>query len=171
MQSALYISVNKELVGVFALTYQPSPDTKAGLNSVMHSSGLTPILATRDFMITPALVKKRYKVSVDRMEFPVVAERIKLSAEEAGSRGRQGALMSKESFLSFAGAVGSGRLLRRVVHSAVALAIFGGIVGILLMAALTYLGSSAALSAWNLLLFHLIWSVPTLLITGMIGKT
>ena len=58
VQSALYISVNKELVGVFALTYQPSAGTRSGLNRIMHSTGLTPVLATRDFMITPALVKK-----------------------------------------------------------------------------------------------------------------
>ena len=73
IQSAVYISVNRELVGVFALSYQPSGSTRSGLQHVLRSAGLTPILATRDFMITPALVKKRYKVSVDRLEFPVVA--------------------------------------------------------------------------------------------------
>lgn len=171
VQSALYISVNKELVGVFALTYQPSPGTRSGLGQVLRSAGLTPVLATRDFMITPALVKKRYKISVDRMEFPVVAERIRLSQEEAGKDGKQGALMSKESFLSFAAAVTGGRLLRRAVHSAVAVSVFSGLLGLCLMGVLTYLGSVMALSAMNLLLFHLIWAVPTLLITGLVGKS
>ena len=171
VQSALYISVNKELVGVFALTYQPSAGTRAGLYRVMHSPGLTPVLGTRDFMITPALVKKRYKISVDRVEFPVVAERIALSAEEAGEEGTQGALMAKESFLSFAAAVAGGRLLRRAVHSSVALCVGCGLLGLCLMGVLTYLGSVMALSASNLMLFHLIWAVPTLLVTGLVGKT
>lgn len=171
IQSAAYISVNKELAGVFALTYAPSAGTRSGLHSVMHSSGLTPVLATRDFMITPALVKKRYKVSADRLEFPVVAERARLSAPEAGADGKQGALMAKGSFLSFASAVSGGRLLRRAVHASVAVSLLGGILGTGLVCLLTYLGSVEAASAVNLLVYQLLWLLPNLLITGLIGKT
>ena len=171
IQSAVYISVNKELAGVFALTYQPSAGTRSGLQHVLRSSGLTPILATRDFMITPALVKKRYKISVDRLEFPVVAERVKLSGPDAGAKGRQGALMAKGSFLSYAAAVAGGRLLRRTVHSAVAVTLTGSILGLALMAVLTYLGAVQAASALNLLLYQLLWLIPCLLITGLVGKT
>ena len=171
IQSAAYISVNKELVGVFALTYAPSASTKSGLHSVVRSSGLTPILATRDFMITPALVKKRYKISADRLEFPVVAERTRLSAPDAGGRGKQGALMAKGSFLSFSSAVTGGRLLRRAVHSAVLVSLISGFLGMVLLCILTYLGSVEAASAMNLLLYQLLWQVPTLLITGLVGKT
>ena len=89
VQSAVYISVNKELVGVFALTYAPAATCRAGLQSVLRSPGLTPVLATRDFMITPALVKRRYKISADRLEFPVVAERARLSDPAASAHGRQ----------------------------------------------------------------------------------
>ena len=171
IQSAAYISVNKELVGVFALNYAPSAGTRSGLHSVIRSTGLTPILATRDFMITPALVKKRYKISTDRLEFPVVSERARLSAPEAGARGQQGALMAKGSFLSFSAAVTGGRLLRRAVHSAVLVSLLCGILGTVLLCILTYLGAVEAASAVNLLLYQMLWLVPTLLITGLVGKT
>lgn len=171
VQSAVYISVNKELVGVFALSYAPSASTKSGLNSVLRSKGLTPILATRDFMITPFLLKKRYKIPADRVEFPVVAERIALSSEEAGAAGRQGALMTKRSFLSFASAVTGGRVLRKTVHLAVIVALLSGVLGMALLCLMTYLGSTAAASAINLLLYQLLWLVPTLLITGLVGKS
>ena len=171
VQSAVYISVNKELVGVFALSYTPSAGTRSGLQSVLHSSGLTPILATRDFMITPALVKKRYKIPADRLEFPVVAERSRLSGPNAGAGGRQGALMSKDSFLSFASAVTGGRLLRRAVHGAVGVTLLSGVLGTVLLCILTYLGAVEAASAANLLLYQVLWHLPVLLITGLIGKT
>ena len=171
VQSAVYISVNKELTGVFALTYAPSASAKSGLQSVVRSPGLTPLLATRDFMITPALVKKRYKVPSDRLEFPVVAERARLSAPEAGSHGRQGALMARDSFASFAAAVTGGRLLRRTVHSAVLVSLLSGILGTGLMCVLTYLDATEAASALNLLLYQLLWQIPTLLITGLVGKS
>ena len=171
VQSAVYISVNKELVGIFALNYAPANGTKLGLGSVLRSKGLTPILATRDFMITPALVKKRYKIPADRVEFPVVAERIQLSAPEAGKAGQQGALMAKGSFLSFASAVAGGRILRRTVHAAVGVSLLSGILGMVLLCLLTYLGSTIAASAVNLLIYQLLWQIPVLLITGLIGKT
>ncbi len=171
VQSAVYISVNKELTGVFALTYTPMATTRTGLQNVLHSAGLTPVLATRDFMITPGLVKKRYKVSVDRLEYPVVAERVQLSAPEAGANGRQGALMDRGSFGSFAAAVTGGRHLRRTVRAAMMITLLCGILGICLLALLAYLGAETAASASNLLLYQLLWLLPNLLITGMAGKS
>lgn len=171
VQSAVYISVNQELVGVFALTYAPAAACRAGLQNVLRSPGLTPVLATRDFMITPALVKKRYKISTDRLEFPVVAERARLSSEAAGENGRQGALMARGSFVSFAAAVTGGRQLRRTVHGAVVLSLLAGFLGMALLCVLTYLDAPASASALNLLLYQLLWQLPTLMITGFLGKS
>ena len=171
VQSAVYISVNKELAGVFALTYAPSSGTRTGLQNVLHSPGLTPILATRDFMITPGLVKKRYKIPADRLEFPVVAERVQLSAPEAGQNGRQGALMDRDSFASFSAVVTGGRQLRRTVHSAVLVSLLSGVLGMGLLFLLTYLGAESAASAFNLLLYQVLWQIPNLLITGLVGKS
>lgn len=171
IQSAVYVSVNSELTGVFALTYGPSAASKSGMHSVVHTPGLTPILATRDFMITPALVKKRFKVSADRLEFPVVAERAALSGPDAGASGKQGALMARGSFASFAAAVTGGRSLRKTVHGAVMISLISGVLGMLLLCVLTYLDAGSSASAGNLLLYQLLWQVPNLLITGMIGKS
>ena len=171
IQSAVYVSVNGELAGVFALTYGPSAASKSGLQHVVHTPGLLPILATRDFMITPALVKKRFKVSEDRLEFPMVAERTALSAPEAGEHGKQGALMARGSFAAFAAAVTGGRSLRKTVHSSMWVCLLSGVLGMLLLCVLTYLDASGAASAGNLLLYQLLWQVPNLLLTGMIGKS
>ncbi len=167
----VYISVNKELAGVFALTYSPAAGTRSGLHHVLHSPGLTPILATRDFMITPGMVKKHYKIPADRLEFPIVADRARLSGETAGQNGRQGALMSRNNFLSFASAVTGGRQLRRTVHSAVLVSLMAGVLGMVLLCLLTYLDAVAAASAFNLLLYQLLWQIPLALITSFVGKT
>jgi len=171
VQSAVYVSVNGELAGLFALTYGQSSMSGSGLQNVVHSTGLTPVLATRDFMITPALVKKRYKVSADRLEFPMVAERARLSDPEAGAAGQQGALMSRGNFASFAAAVTGGRLLRRTVHWAVVISVLSGLIGMLLMLLLTYLNAADAASAGNLFLYQLLWQLPFMILTGMIGKS
>ena len=88
-----------------------------------------------------------------------------------GEGGKQGALMAKDNFASFAAAVAGGRQLRKTVHSAVVVSVLMSVLGMLLLAVLTYLGSTLSASAVNLLLYQLLWLVPTLLITGFIGKS
>ena len=39
------------------------------------------------------------------------------------------------------------------------------------MCVLTYLDATEAASALNLLLYQLLWQIPTLLITGLVGKS
>jgi len=53
----------------------------------------------------------------------------------------------------------------------VLVALLGSILGMALMAVLTYLGAVQAASAVNLLLYQLLWLIPGLLITGLLGKT
>ena len=95
----------------------------------------------------------------------------RLSDPEAGADGKQGALMAKESFAAFAAAVTGGRLLRRTVHSAVRVCLLSGLLGMGLLFLMTYLGSQAAASAANLLFYQMLWLVPDLLITGLVGKS
>ena len=79
--------------------------------------------------------------------------------------------MDRDSFGSFAGAVAGGRQLRRTVHSAVTVSLLSGVLGIALLFLLTYLDAEAAASAMNLLLYQLLWQLPNLLITGLVGKS
>ena len=94
VKQAVYLSVNGELAAVFALSYAPATNVKASLQAISHCAGLTPILATRDFMITPQFLKHRYKLSPDRIEFPTVEERARLSSPDAIQEPKQGALLS-----------------------------------------------------------------------------
>ena len=65
--------------------------------------------------------------------------------------------------------VGAARL-RRAVRTAAVLACLGAVAGLLLAFYLTFVCSYASLSAANLLVFLLMWLVPTPLIAGMVNK-
>lgn len=60
--------------------------------------------------------------------------------------------------------------LRRAVRTAAVLACLGAVAGLLLAFYLTFVCSYASLSAANLLVFLLMWLVPTPLIAGMVNK-
>ena len=48
--------------------------------------------------------------------------------------------------------------------------LIGGVIGFLLMLFVTWLGAQSAVTAMNLLLFALVWSLPSLILTGWVGR-
>lgn len=170
VKQAVYLSVNGELAAVFALSYAPATNVKASLQAISHCAGLTPILATRDFMITPQFLKHRYKLSPDRIEFPTVEERARLSSPDAIQEPKQGALLSRPSFACFSMAVAGARAARSAAIAAIAVAFTASVMGLMVLFFLTFIGSTLAVSSWNLLLYTILWLVPELLITSMAAK-
>ena len=170
VKQAVYLSVNGELAAVFALSYAPATNVKACLQALARCTGLTPILATRDFMITPQFLKHRYKLSPDRIEFPTVEERARLSSPDAVQEPRQGALLARTGFSCFSMAVAGARAARSAAIAAIAVTYAASVMGLLVLFFLTFIGSTLAVSAWNLLLYTVLWLIPELLITSMTAK-
>ena len=170
LKQAVYLSVNGELTAVFALNYAPAESVRAGLSAVLRAGSLVPVLATRDFMITPQFLKLRYKIPPEHIEFPIVEERARLSSQEIPRTGPQGALMARSSFASFAGSVVSARTLRGAAIIAMIVALAGSVLGTALMFFLTFLGSSFSASCWNLFLYTVLWLIPGLLTVLLAGR-
>jgi len=51
------------------------------------------------------------------------------------------------------------------------MSLMSGLLGMCLLFLLAYLGAETAASAMNILLYQLLWQVPNLLITGVLGKS
>ncbi len=167
LKQAVYLSVNGELAAVFALNYAPAAGIRSGLSAAAHTAGLLPLLATRDFMITPQFLKLRYKIAPDRVEFPTVEERARLSEPDAGRGGAQGAMLARESFEAFAAVISGARGMRGAALGSIAIAVMGGVMGMLVLFFLTFLGATLSASCWNLFLYTLLWLVPGILVTSL----
>ena len=170
LKQAVYLSVNGELAAVFALNYAPAESVRAGLSAALRAGALVPVLATRDFMITPQFLKQRYKIPPEHIEFPIVEERANLSEPGAVRSGKQGALMARSSFASFAGSVTAARSLRGTAILSICVAIAGSALGVGLMFVLTFLGAELAASCWNLFLYTALWLLPGLLAGLLAGR-
>ena len=138
--------------------------------SIGVANGLLPLLATRDFMITPQFLKLRYKIASERVEFPTVEERAQLSEPNAGLGGTQGALLARDSFEGFLAAVSGARAMRGAAIGSIAIAVMGGAMGMLVLTFLTFLGATLSASCWNLFLYTLLWLAPGILITSLSSR-
>lgn len=161
---ALYLSVGGELAALFAVTYKASEAVRSGLSALLGSRGLTSLLATRDVLLTPENVERKYHLPKERLEFPVSKDRMELLTAAEGP-GEQGALLARDSFLGFSLAIAGARYLRRRAKITVGLSIFAAGLGLLLAGLLVLLGSAGSVSPLSLLLFHCIWLIPSGLLT------
>ena len=75
------------------------------------------------------------------------------------------ALTTRDELISSAYAVTGARALRQSTKLGVAIHLLGGILGLVIMLALGYLGSTELLTPTNVLLYQLLWAVPGLLVT------
>lgn len=169
VKNAVFCAIDGELRGIFALNYKLNGAVPYALDSLARN-GVTPVLATRDFNIIPSMLRQRFKLPVDKLEFPPVERRRELSDPHQEHSNTLTAVLCREGVAPFAEAVVGARRLRTAVRLLAILACLGGTVGALLAFYLTFVGAYASLTAVNLMVFLLMWLVPAPLIAGWVDR-
>ncbi len=164
----MFCAIDGELAGIFALNYTLHGALEPSLNSLIRNR-VTPVMATRDFNLIPAMLRQRFKLPVDKMEFPAVERRRELSDEEQPHSDILTAVLCREGWPPTRGRGGGGPAAPGGAHRRSA-GLPGAVAGLLLAFYLTFVCSYASLSAANLLVFLVMWLVPTPLIAGMVNK-
>jgi hypothetical protein len=165
VSQAVYAAIDGQLSAVFAVTYQKSRATIAGLRTLCGYRGLSPVVVCDDFMLTPDFVHSRFGVNARSVVFPSREARRELLLREPGELDPVIALTTKEGLASKAFAITGARVLRSAMKAGVAVHMVGGILGLLMMLALAYVGPQNILTPANILLYELIWMLPGILIT------
>lgn len=159
VRQAVYVSVNGELAGVFAVKYKPSASTRAGLHDILANSNFSVVLATRDFLITPELIATKYALPTDTIFFPEYTERLRLSGTDAQEAMEQGALIARDTFGALAVTAAAGRTLKNTSVTGLGLALTAGILGLVLCILLIAWGAVAVASPLHIASFQLLWVI------------
>ena len=165
MDQAVYVAIDGSLSGMFAVNYQKSRSTKAGLQTLCSYPGLTPVINCEDFMLTGTFVHKKFGINPRRIAFPSQEERREMSLREVAEADPVIALTTKEGLAPKAFAFTGARVLRSALKAGVAVHMVGGIIGLLSVLAMAWVGPHNILTPSNILLYQLIWMIPGLLIT------
>ncbi len=155
---AVYVSVNGELAGIFALKYKANNSTRKGLRDVLANRNFSVVVATRDFLITPELIAAKYRLPTDHMKFPAYPERLRLAELDPNRKAEQGGLIAKDTFGAFASTVASGRTLRIASLASMVICLFVAVLGIVLCSLIVLWNSRDAASPVHLLTFQLLWA-------------
>lgn len=167
LKTGIFLALDHELAAIFVVKYDAAENVDFALR-MMRRSHITPILASRDPNITPALLKRKFHKGV-KVEYPGLLARVAYSETEK-SRGLPRALLLREGLLAYAETVAGSLRLCRAVRRAALLSVAGSIGGTLLAAYLVSLGAYSLLTPLALEAFLLLWTLPVLLLADWTGR-
>ena len=166
LQTGLFLAVDGVLTAVFAVKYQPSRNAEWALRALRRSR-ITPVLAVRSSNVTPSLIKRKFGVDA-KVIYPDVSTRLAL-AQLASQQGEApNIIVCREGLLPLAESVVGSRRMVRAVRTATVLSYLGALCGVLLAYYLTSVGNFAVLTPLAMVIFLLLWLLPTLLIAGLV---
>lgn len=167
LHTGVFLAVDRQLIAVFAVKYQPSENVDWALK-LLKRNRILPVLAARDPNITPALLKRKFSKGV-KVEFPTLSDRVALS-EQKNAEGLPRALLYREGLLPYADTMVGGLRLCKAVRRSTFISLMGSICGTLLAFYLTFQAAYALLTPLSLLIFLLLWTLPVLLLTDWAGR-
>lgn len=165
VKQAVYVAIDGELSGLFAIAYTRMKYTANGLVTLCGNRRLKIMIMAEDFMMTAPFLKERFGIRTKRMIFPNREQRQALSEKKPAEEARAMALMTQEGLAPVAYAITGSRAVRTAWKLGLFIHLLGGILGLLIMAALAYLGNTELLTPLNILAYQLVWMVPGLLVT------
>ena len=165
VNQAVYCAIDGQLCAVFAISYAKMKSSAAGLVTLCGYRKLTPVILCGDFMLTESFLRSKFGINTRRLAFPNRDARLELEARKIDDESIALALTTQEGLIATAYAVTGAKTLRTTCKLGLAIHMISGLVGVLIMAALAYLGSAELLTPFNVLLYQLVWMIPGLLIT------
>ena len=165
VDQAIYFLADDQLQAVFALNYARTKASAGGLVTLNSYRKLRPMVLADNFMINASLIREKFGIKAKRYDFPDRELRAELAAFQPDPELVGAALTTQSNLSSAAYAVTGAKALYTASRLGMWLSIFAGVVGLLIMAVLAYLGDMQLLSPFNILLYQLVWLIPGLLLT------
>lgn len=165
VKQAVYVSVDGDLCGLFAINYNRMKHATMGLVSLCTNRRVKTVMMAEDFMLTGDFMKEKFGVNTRRMIFPDRDQRAELGARIPAEDAVAMALTTQAGLGPAAYAVGGAHALRKTCKMGAGVHIFGGLLGVLIMLALCIQGSAHLLNPVRILLYQLVWTIPGLVIT------
>ncbi len=161
----VYVAIDGELSGLFAVSYEKTRSAAAGLTTLSAYRGLQSALVSDDFMLTPGFMRNKFGVKSKRFLLPDYETRAQLRKKALDPEEKSLLMTTSLGLAPIAYGVTGARALRTTCRMGTVLHIVGGAIGLAIMLLLTVLGAFEALTPTNMFLYQLVWMIPALLFT------
>lgn len=157
VRQAIYLSIDGELAGIIALRYEADPLVRRTLQKLFTYDAPLPILVGSDVLVTPKLLRSKFRLPLEHLEFPPLRERMTFSELSAGEDDRQGAIIARPGLPGIGTVCMGARALVTAVYASTVLSILAGIIGIAIVFMLAVSGSLSIVSCSKMFVYALVW--------------
>ena len=161
----VYVAIDGELAGVYAVSYEKTPSTAAGLSTLTSYKDLGCVVVSHDFVLTNGFVKAKFGVNAKRFAIPDHESREQMQKKHLPKETPALLICTRRGLAPLAYGVTGARVLRSTCRAGAILHMIGGLVGLAVMLFLVLLGALHLLTPANMFLYQLVWMIPALLIT------
>ena len=161
-KSSVFVAVNGVLMGIFTIKYTPMTSVQEALSYLLRARR-EPVFAIRDFLVTPLMIRQRFRLPTDGFEFPPFEDRYRISGEDT-SGSAPAALLSREGLASYAEVSEAARKAYAASSFGTALSVVCAVVGLALVFILTLVTGLPPTSG-QLLTYLLLWLVPQAIVS------
>lgn len=161
----VYVAIDGELSGLFAVSYEKTQSAMAGLTTLNAYRKLECAFTSDDFMITHGFVRNKFDIKAKRFLLPDYDVRQQLRQRQPEENAQAQVMTTARGLAPIAYGVTGARVLRSACRLGTVLHIVGGAVGLGIMLLLVVLGALELLTPANMFLYQLVWMIPALLIT------
>lgn len=151
-QHAVYTAVNNSLVAVFTVSYSPANSVRGAIISLLKSH-VSMLFAAKDANLTPDMLQKRFKVSVDGIEYIPVEDCYKITEDEAPHSGDAFAVVCRAGLGPFAAVIANAKKLRILSMLTTVISVASSFIGLLYIFFLCWSGSFLVNTVLNVLLY------------------
>jgi hypothetical protein len=162
---AVYVAIENELSGLFAVSYEKSQSVAASLTSLTAYRGLSCVLTSDDFALTYGFLKGKFGIKPKRFHLPDYPVRAELRQKELAEDAPVLMMTTALGLAPYAFGVTGARVLKSALRGGLVVHMMGGILGLFIVGVLAWAGIADILTPTNVLLYELLWMVPGLLIT------
>ena len=163
VRQALYVAINGELAGLIALRYEASTGVQRALKSLSAPIAPVPVISGGDVLITPAMLRAKFRLPLDRLVCPPLRERLRCASITAGGEDLQGAVVAKDGLEPISAVCMGAKALVTAVHTALVLSVMAGVVGMIVIFLLATSDGMVLVTCAGLLGFALIWGAAFLI--------
>lgn len=161
-KTSVLLAIDGVLFGIFTMKYEAKPQVRNALVNLMKSNR-HPIFASRDFNITPELIKNSFDVATDGYDFPPYMERFSMTETSNEESNNIAAVVCLEGLGPLAHMADTGRSIYVATRINVYISLMAAILGMLLV--FIKLLISGSIGIGFLIAFALLWAVPVLVIS------
>lgn len=165
VSQAVYVAIDGDLVGVFAIHYGVHRGTVEAIGRLTGWHNAVPVVTAGDFMITESFLKSKFHINTDRIQLPSFNVRAKLNEKRPSKDAEPLSLIQDKPFEAAALCVSGAGALRTAVKWGTLISLLGSLMGMSIMLILLFTAAETV-TLTKLLLFLLIWAIPGFLLSG-----